>query len=148
MKPKYTLRVYGFLFDSENRVLISREYFKGKYMFKFPGGGMEMGEGTIDALIREFQEELNVEIRVKDHIYTTDFHTLSSFDSDFQVVSIYYLVELTNASCEELVVSEEKHSETKKESFQWFKLTELNEDSFTFNTEKRAFEALQAFLRN
>ena len=42
----FTVRVYGILKDSNNRILVSDEYIKGSYFTKFPGGGLEFGEGT------------------------------------------------------------------------------------------------------
>jgi len=42
-------------------------------MTKFPGGGLQFGEGTIDCIKREFREELGCEIGVLKHFYTTDY---------------------------------------------------------------------------
>jgi len=41
---------------------------------------------------REWREELNCEIEVLEHIYTTDFFQASAFHTDTQIISIYYRV--------------------------------------------------------
>ena len=88
----FTVRVYGILKDSNNRILVSDEYIKGSYFTKFPGGGLEFGEGTRDCLKREFKEETNLEVTVGEHIYTTDIFQVSAFNSRHQIISIYYFV--------------------------------------------------------
>lgn len=88
----FNLRVYGILINDHNQVLVSDEYIEGKYYTKFPGGGLEIGEGTRDCLAREFKEELNLQIEVTRHIYTTDFYQQSAFNPADQIISIYYYV--------------------------------------------------------
>jgi ADP-ribose pyrophosphatase YjhB (NUDIX family) len=85
-----SLRVYGILVDEDRRVLVSDEYIRGGYYTKFPGGGLEFGEGTRDCLKREFMEEMGLNVEVGRHIYTTDFYQMSAFDPSKQIVSIYY----------------------------------------------------------
>lgn len=87
-----SLRVYGLLINEQQQVLVSDEYIRGNYYTKFPGGGLEFGEGLRDGLKREFQEELQLNIEVLDHLYTTDFFQRSAFNSNFQIVSVYYKV--------------------------------------------------------
>lgn len=87
---KFNIRVYGILLGDNKEVLVADEYIRGSYYTKFPGGGLEFGEGTRDCLKREFKEEMDLEIRVGDHLYTTDFFQLSAFDPGNQIVSIYY----------------------------------------------------------
>ena len=89
---QFNIRVYGILITDENKLLVSDEYIRGKYYTKFPGGGLEFGEGTRDCLKREFIEELNLKIEVLDHLYTTDFFQESAFRPGDQIISIYYLV--------------------------------------------------------
>jgi len=86
----FTIRVYGILTDSNNRVLLSDEFIRGDYFTKFPGGGMEFGEGTRDCLKREFMEETGLDVAIGDHIYTTDYFQISAFNKKNQIVSIYY----------------------------------------------------------
>lgn len=89
----FNIRVYGILLGENNQVLVSDEFIRGNYYTKFPGGGLEFGEGTRDCLKREFKEEMNLEVKVADHIYTTDFFQLSAFNPDHQIISIYYFAE-------------------------------------------------------
>lgn len=86
------LRVYGILVTSENKVLVSDELIRGERYTKFPGGGLMPGEGTRDCLKREFMEEMNLEIEVGDHLYTTDYFQPSAFHANHQIISIYYRV--------------------------------------------------------
>ena len=71
--PKFNVRVYGLLINECNEVLISDEQEYGMRFTKFPGGGLELGEGLTDGLKREFVEECQVEVEVLSHFYTTDF---------------------------------------------------------------------------
>ncbi len=71
---------------------MSDEFIRGAYITKFPGGGLELGEGTRDCLKREMKEELNLEVEIGDHIYTTDFYQQSAFNPAHQIISIYYFV--------------------------------------------------------
>ena len=89
----FTIRVYGILINEAKQVLVSDEYIRGGYYTKFPGGGLELGEGTRDCLQREFIEEMNLKVAVGDHIYTTDIYQRSAFNNAHQIVAIYYLVQ-------------------------------------------------------
>lgn len=88
----FNIRVYGILINEQKQVLVSDEYIRGMYITKFPGGGLEPGEGTRDCLKREFLEEMNLNVEVGEHIYTTDFFQMSAFNKDQQIISIYYFV--------------------------------------------------------
>lgn len=86
----FSLRVYGILINEQKQVLVSDEYIRGGLYTKFPGGGLEFGEGTRDCLKREFKEEMDLAVEVGDHIYTTDYFQMSAFNNQFQIISIYY----------------------------------------------------------
>ena len=78
--PQFTLRVYGILINENKQVLVSDEYIRGNYYTKFPGGGLEFGEGTRDCLKREFREEMDLDVEVGEHLYTTDYFQMSAFN--------------------------------------------------------------------
>src|SRR5882757_6402398 len=87
------VRVYGILLGENKKVLVSDEYIRGGYYTKFPGGGLEFGEGTRDCLKREFKEEMDLDVRIGDHLNTTDFFQMSAFNPEHQIISIYYFAE-------------------------------------------------------
>ena len=89
----FNIRVYGILINEEKQVLVSDEFIRGNYYTKFPGGGLEFGEGTRDCLKREFKEEMNLEVKIEDHIYTTDYFQMSAFNPEHQIISIYYFAQ-------------------------------------------------------
>ncbi len=93
MNNMFNVRVYGLLLGENKEVLVSDELIRGNKYTKFPGGGLEFGEGTRDCLKREFMEEMNLAVNVTDHLYTTDFFQMSAFNPQHQIISIYYRVE-------------------------------------------------------
>jgi 8-oxo-dGTP diphosphatase len=86
----FNLRVYGILINEDRQVLVSDEFIRGNYYTKFPGGGLEFGEGTRECLKREFMEEMGLNVDIGQHIYTTDFFQMSAFNPEHQIISIYY----------------------------------------------------------
>ena len=86
----FNLRVYGILINDRKQVLVSDEYIRGNHYTKFPGGGLEFGEGTRDCLKREFMEEMGLNVEIGNHIYTTDFFQMSAFNPEHQIISVYY----------------------------------------------------------
>lgn len=133
---KFNVRIYGLLVD-DTKVLITDELIGGRQITKFPGGGLEFGEGTIDCLKREFIEEMNLEIEVLSHFYTTDFFVPSAFDES-QVISIYYFVKANSMDLRD--VSKFNHD---KQSFKWLPLDTIDSNDFTFPIDKKVAEMLR-----
>lgn len=140
----FNVRVYGILIE-HGAILVSDESHEGKQFTKFPGGGLQFGEGTQDCLKREFMEELNLEIDVNEHFYTVDFFQASAFDSGQQVISIYYLV--TKLSEEVIPVSTKQFDfhpvEFPTQRFRWILLKNLTPANFTFPIDKHVVIQLQ-----
>jgi 8-oxo-dGTP diphosphatase len=140
---KFNVRVYGILIEGES-LLVSDEYIKGHYVTKFVGGGLEYGEGTKDCLIREFKEELNLDIEVLSHFYTTDFFVSSAFNATSQVISIYYRVKAISPL--NFNVSVTPFNFSKKEgaqSLRFVKISELTDADFTLIIDKKVGEMLR-----
>jgi 8-oxo-dGTP diphosphatase len=140
---KLIVRVYGVCVNAEREILIVDEVHHGKGITKFPGGGMELGEGTIDCLKREFMEETGRPIEVLSHFYTTDFFVNSYFDFEAQVLSIYYKVAFTDAdSTEKDIISQDPEL-----SFRWLSVGALTPDLFTFIIDKTVAEQIRCELQ-
>src|ERR1041385_3378794 len=90
---RYNIRVYALIIH-EGRILITDEMRGGTRMTKFPGGGLEWGEGIADCLHRECEEEMHQVPVSWEHFYTTDFFVASAFRAEDQLISIYYKVNL------------------------------------------------------
>tara|TARA_B100001094_G_scaffold83894_1_gene80207 strand:- start:1198 stop:1650 length:453 start_codon:yes stop_codon:yes gene_type:complete len=141
-----TSRVYGFLINNSKQVLVSAERFNGIPLIKFPGGGVEWGEGLQEALIREFKEELKISIGVKENIYFNDFPVESAIDKRYQVQAFFYHVEPLEPMRFSTVLSL-KPPEKNTENFIWVDLKNLNEELFTYEIEKEAVKALRIYAK-
>ena len=137
---RFNIRVYGILIQGE-KILVTDEIRKGVKMTKFPGGGLEFGEGIADCLIREFKEELNVMIIVKSLFYINEAYQVSSFNEKEQLLSVYYQVSLEEG--------EIKSTETpflfdtnEPQCFRWLDLNKINKNDVTFPIDKIVVEKL------
>lgn len=88
----FNIRVYGILVNPMNEVLLVQEKIGNLDYVKFPGGGLEFGEGTAQCICREFEEETGQQVSIMHHIYTTDFFVQSAFKQTDQIISLYYRV--------------------------------------------------------
>jgi len=146
MSGEFTIRVYGLILKDRN-VLLTDEFQLGQPMTKFPGGGLEYGEGTIDCLRREFREELQQEITAIKHFFTTDFFQQARFYENTQLISIYYTATLTNQELTDFPIKDKPdYSNLHKNGdmyFRWCPLDKVNEQ-LSFPIDRRIGEMLQS----
>jgi 8-oxo-dGTP diphosphatase len=148
---RFNIRVYGILINEKKEVLLVDEEEFGIQFTKFPGGGLDLGEGTIDCLKREWLEELDQSIEIEDHFYTTDFFIRSGFDPKQQLISIYYLVnpqeELRMKTSVIPFDFKDFNSAGEKLSFRWMPLQKLAPEMLTFPVDKLVAEKLLKQLK-
>jgi len=142
---RFNIRVYGIVIRNGN-ILLTDEFRMGIRMTKFPGGGLEFGEGTTQCLVREFSEEMGREINVREHIYTTDYFQPTKLLSEpQQLLSIYYRVELADYT--NLVTSKRafdfKETVEGAQSFRWVMLKRLNPEELTFPIDQKIVPLLK-----
>lgn len=151
----FNIRVYGILINNKKEILVSDEYIRDNYYTKFCGGGMEVGEGTIECLKREFKEEMNLSIEVEKHFYTTDFYQQSAFNASHQLISIYYIVtqlEAINVPIKQRAFDFdanqlEIYKTTKQiESFRFIPWDDFSSANMSFPIDKKVAELLKAQL--
>lgn len=124
---RFNIRVYG-IWIRDGQMMVNEELIRGQRVIKFPGGGLDWGEGTRDCLRREWKEELGLDIEVLDHFYTTDFYQHSAFDNS-QVISIYYFVAAAELPAEIINYVENERT-------YWMPLSTLSETTFTLPIDK------------
>lgn len=138
---RFNLRVYGIIRNTIGEVLISDECRNGHSFTKFPGGGLEFGEGLVDCLKRELMEELSIDSVIGDQIYVNDFYQQSAFRASDQLVSFYFEVK---EYLGEIEVSDHAVPVTSEgEKFRWVNIEELNAEMMTFPIDKVVVEMLK-----
>lgn len=148
---RFNVRVYGLLINELNQLLVTDEVFKnGNRSTKFPGGGLELGEGLIDGLKREFMEEAGIQVEITGHFYTTDFFVPSFFDTETQIISIYYTVssaEWKNIKTSNIKFDFVEVPGEEAESFRWVPLADLaKEDTILLPIDKVVVNMLLSAL--
>ncbi len=146
----FNVRVYGLLFDSDKRLLVSDEFIRGNYFTKLPGGGLEFGEGTRDCLKREFMEETGLEVEIGEHIYTTDFFQISAFNNKDQIICIYYSVKakepiLLDCKTKPFDFAPHQTADPNGESevFRWIEWNDLSEETMSLPIDKAVMRKIK-----
>jgi len=146
----FVIRVYGLFINDNNEILLTDEFRLNQRMTKFPGGGLEYGESTVECLVREIKEECNnQEIKNIQHFYTTDFFQKAFFAENKQLISIYYRAQLS----EPLIfrISDQPFdfdiSQNEFQSFRWAKIETLSEDDLSFPIDRFVLKKLKLFFK-
>ena len=139
---KFNLRVYALLINEKQEILLSDENRFGKFFTKFPGGGVEHGEGIQDALFRELQEELHLEISGADFFYFNEFHQASAFDNS-NLIAFYYLIKINKKELDLAIKQYTIPFYEEHEKQRWIALNELNDSDLTFPIDRIVLEKLQ-----
>ena len=137
MIDKLNIRVYATAIKDE-KVLVLHEEYAGEQLMKLPGGGLEFGEGVLDCLHREFEEELNVKINILGHLYTQEDFVVSRFRDNEQLLTVYYLVEIIDEN--DFLIMDSCIEKT-----EWIPIN-TDENPFILPVDKIAFEKLKERL--
>lgn len=145
MISAFNIRVYGLLVH-EGMVLVADELIKGHRITKFPGGGLEFGEGPKDGLVREIREELGLEAFDLRHFYTTDFFQASAFRAGDQIISIYYTFKVAEPL--RIPVSavpfDFRQAERDEEVFRWLELSAARAEDVSLPIDRVVLGMLRA----
>ena len=135
---KFNVRVYGIWIKSD-KILLSHENIDGYAMTKFPGGGLEFGEGALDCLKREFMEELGVKICQSKLVHVSEKYIPSAFKKNEQVIAVHYLVDSDDSILNYENIQDTAVGESNLLSFKWHKLNPSLIDDLSFEMDKEAF---------
>ncbi len=141
----FNIRVYALILH-DGQILLSDEYVHDMKMTKFPGGGLNFGEGPVDCLKREAMEEFGEEIEIIEHFYTTHFFQQALFYEDQQLISIYYLARFPGIP--RFRISEKsfdfKELANESQSFRWADVTALSENDLSFPVDRFVINMLKS----
>lgn len=102
LRPR--VRVAGVLIENDEILLI--EHIKnGKKYWLVPGGGVDWGESTSEALIREFKEETNLDIEVEKFLFLSE--TIAP-DKKKHVINLYFQIKKSSDSAD-MILGNEKN---------------------------------------
>jgi 8-oxo-dGTP diphosphatase len=143
---QFIIRVYGIIRNEKQDVLVSDEFQLDQRMTKFPGGGLHFGEGPVDCLIREIQEECNgQEIEQIEHFYTTSFFQKALYYPNHQLISLYYQANIKSPVRFQFADRPFSFPEdiNGSQSFRWIPANCLNPEEFTFPVDRLVAEQLR-----
>lgn len=133
----FTVRVYGYLIDSSKQNLLCvRENVGPISALKFPGGGVEFGEGIDDALKREFFEETGLHIEPRKLVSCNRTFVQSMVEPEKQVIVLHFIVGCATAlSKRQSILSPDSSL-----NFEWHEIDERLYDKLSFQTDKTAYQ--------
>lgn len=141
---RFTVRVYAVFLNNKSQILLCDEKFGKHDICKFPGGGLEWGEGTLECLTREIKEELDMEVEVNELFHVTDYFQEAFHDANKQVVNIYYKSRLL--SIENFPTCDHSQFPDKEgdgnQFIRWVDLDTFNLSQLTFETERQVLRKI------
>ncbi len=137
--------------ECKTSILLSDEIVGGEYFTKFPGGGLEYGEGILDCLHREAIEELGQDVEILEQFYTSEIFQVSLFSPDDQIVCVYYKCCLSpdnmGRRLPKFRVARQKFDFLKirerEESFRWQSIDTLKEEDLSLPLDQQLVARLK-----
>ena len=103
LRPR--VRVAGILIEN-NKILLIEHLKKNKKYWLVPGGGVDWGESTAEALIREYKEETNLDITVEKFIFLSE--TIAP-DKKKHVINLYFQIKIIKNSIYNMKLGDERN---------------------------------------
>ena len=106
------IRATGILIN-ENRLLMIHRFRDGEKYYVLPGGGVEDGETSREAVLREIKEETTIKAKLKNEsIIFTDSYTINGETSEHQLFLCEYISGEPKLSKDSIEVSKTTENNT------------------------------------
>ena len=147
---RFNVRVYMIVTrmcpsTGQEQALLSFERLAMGGVMKFPGGGLEWGEGTTACLRREALEELGQPIEVGPLVHVSQGAYPSSFDAKEQILAVHYAAELKgDVAFDDSGTIDDvfgKQVEMGHQRLGWKDILSIQLSDFSFASDREAWEA-------
>ena len=128
---------------AEDEVLVSDEVIAGRNCTKWPGGGLEFGEGPRDCALREAREELGQDIVLGPLVHATGTFVRSAWRPEEQVLCHYYLARLDEPPGFPITEVPFPADASIVQSFRWVRLADFDGSALTFATDREAWASVR-----
>ncbi len=118
----FKFRVSGIIIRSGKVLLVEMD--KAGF-FCLPGGHVELGETTEEAMIREMLEETNKETYIKEYLGNIENFFVNKHNISIHEIAFYYLMDFKDKEIEDLSHIENDEGTLVDLNFKWFDLDKL-----------------------
>lgn len=109
----------------DNKILLQKSKCGEGYCF--PGGHVELGEITSEAMIREVKEEINIDAKIIDLYCLSELIYKDKNGKINQEINYYYKLEcISQLDFSDFEIIENDKGEEKHHYFHWFDLNEID----------------------
>lgn len=109
----------------ENKLLVTDMDNSG--FFCLPGGYVELGETTMEAIIREMKEEINKNFEVKEYLGVVENYFINKYTKKMHEISFYYLMHPKDfIDINDFIIYEKDGEGIIKQDFKWIDLDEID----------------------
>ena len=123
---KFKLRTSGIIVK-DNKVLVEKaKKFDG---YVIPGGHIELGEFSREAIIREIKEETTLDVTIKHLICVTENIYNKNKQICHEINYFYYLEPISDINTEEFTIVENDKGIVKEQNFYWIEINKLVENN-------------------
>lgn len=91
---RFNYRSVGVIIDNNNRILL--HCINSNPYWSLPGGRVELGEASADAVVREIKEEIGVDCEIIRPLWVME-NFFNSFDCDTHEIAFYFLLTVPQA---------------------------------------------------
>ena len=119
----FKFRVSGVIIR-DNKILLVEMDKAG--FFCLPGGHVELGETTEEAMIREMKEETTKDTYIKKYLGNIENFFINKHNKRIHEIAYYYLMDFKDKEINDLSHIENDEGTLVDLNFKWFGLNELN----------------------
>lgn len=122
---KFKFRVSGLII--RNNKLLTVEMDDSGFLC-LPGGHVELGETTEEAVIRELYEETTKTVIIKKYLGVIENYFINKYNTQVHEIAFYYLMDFTNENNEmnDFTLIENDKGDNIKLDFRWIDINDLD----------------------